>query len=156
MSVSIGTSLTAQRLALGHEAPSLIAYNGHAGLGANLVGLPPHAAADGRSVDSCKNVSAACLPEVDDEVLVAFECGEPRRPVVIAPLWDSEIAPPESDSASAKHPSPPNTDDRGVGDDTQLRLQTALTRLTQPASASSDTLRHYQGTADAIVKNLKA
>jgi len=53
----------------------LIAYNGHAGLGVNL--------------------ASDCMPEVDDEVLVAFEHGEPRRPCLIASLWNSGDKPPE-------------------------------------------------------------
>jgi Type VI secretion system/phage-baseplate injector OB domain len=102
-----------------------IVYNGHAGLGANLV----DDAVDARHLDSSKNevsieslaarqgprlgngivsdnkdpdVAARAdkavslfLPEVDDEVLVAFEHGEPRRPCLIAPLWNSGDMPAE-------------------------------------------------------------
>jgi uncharacterized protein involved in type VI secretion and phage assembly len=40
------------------------------------------------------------IPDVDDEVLVAFEGGDPRRPYVVGGLWNGSDAPPESmDSA---------------------------------------------------------
>jgi len=35
------------------------------------------------------------MPEVDDEVLVAFEGGDPRQPYVLAALWNAEAPPPE-------------------------------------------------------------
>lgn len=38
------------------------------------------------------------LPEIDDEVLVAFEHGEINYPYVIGALWNSEDKPPESNS----------------------------------------------------------
>jgi uncharacterized protein involved in type VI secretion and phage assembly len=36
-------------------------------------------------------------PEVDDEVLVAFEMGEPRRPYVLGALWSKVDTPPPDD-----------------------------------------------------------
>lgn len=36
------------------------------------------------------------VPDVDDEVLVAFEAGDPRRPYVVGALWNGVDAPPES------------------------------------------------------------
>lgn len=36
------------------------------------------------------------IPDVDDEVLVVFEAGDPRRPYVIGGLWNGQDAPPES------------------------------------------------------------
>lgn len=35
------------------------------------------------------------IPDVDDEVLVAFEGGDPRRPFVVGMLWNGTDAPPE-------------------------------------------------------------
>jgi uncharacterized protein involved in type VI secretion and phage assembly len=39
------------------------------------------------------------MPEVEDEVLVAFEQGELRKPYVIGALWSSTDAPPVTDAA---------------------------------------------------------
>lgn len=36
------------------------------------------------------------IPDVDDEVLIAFEAGDPRRPYVIGALWNGQDAPPET------------------------------------------------------------
>jgi len=36
------------------------------------------------------------VPDKDDEVLVAFEGGDPRRPYVVGALWNGKDAPPES------------------------------------------------------------
>lgn len=35
------------------------------------------------------------IPDVDDEVLVAFEAGDPRRPYVVGALWNGRDTPPE-------------------------------------------------------------
>ncbi len=42
------------------------------------------------------NRGAWFIPDVNDEVLVAFEAGDLRRPYVIGTLWNGSDAPPES------------------------------------------------------------
>jgi uncharacterized protein involved in type VI secretion and phage assembly len=42
------------------------------------------------------------VPDVDEEVLVVFEAGDPRRPYVVGSLWNGQDAPPEQmDGAGA-------------------------------------------------------
>jgi uncharacterized protein involved in type VI secretion and phage assembly len=36
------------------------------------------------------------VPDVNDEVLVAFEAGDPRRPYVVGALWNGKDKPPET------------------------------------------------------------
>ena len=51
-----------------------------------------------------KNRGSWFVPDVDDEVLVAFEAGEPRRPYVVGCLWNGRDTPPESmDGAGNNH-----------------------------------------------------
>jgi len=45
-----------------------------------------------------KNRGLYCLPEVDDEVLVAFEHGSIDFPCVVGSLWNGQDTPPESNS----------------------------------------------------------
>jgi uncharacterized protein involved in type VI secretion and phage assembly len=42
------------------------------------------------------NRGAWFIPDANDEVLVAFEGGDPRRPYVVGCLWNGSDAPPES------------------------------------------------------------
>jgi uncharacterized protein involved in type VI secretion and phage assembly len=42
------------------------------------------------------NRGAWFIPDVNDEVLVAFQGGDPRHPFVIGALWNGSDAPPES------------------------------------------------------------
>lgn len=42
------------------------------------------------------NRGAWFLPDPGDEVLVAFEAGDPRRPYVLGALWNGKDAPPET------------------------------------------------------------
>lgn len=43
-----------------------------------------------------KNRGSWFVPDVDDEVLVVFEAGDPRRPYVVGALWNGKDAPPDS------------------------------------------------------------
>lgn len=44
------------------------------------------------------------IPDVNDEVLVAFEAGDPSRPIVVGALWNGQDAPPERmDAAGNNH-----------------------------------------------------
>jgi uncharacterized protein involved in type VI secretion and phage assembly len=42
------------------------------------------------------NRGAWLVPDAGDEVLVAFEAGDPRRPYVLGALWNGKDAPPET------------------------------------------------------------
>ncbi|OGW38455.1 MAG: type IV secretion protein Rhs [Nitrospirae bacterium GWC2_56_14] len=43
------------------------------------------------------------IPDENDEVLVAFEAGDPRRPYVVGALWNGSDSPPESMDGSGKN-----------------------------------------------------
>ena len=43
------------------------------------------------------------IPDVDDEVLIVFEGGDPRRPYVIGSLWNGKDSPPESIDGAGKN-----------------------------------------------------
>jgi uncharacterized protein involved in type VI secretion and phage assembly len=43
------------------------------------------------------------IPDVKDEVLIAFEAGDPRMPYVIGMLWNKNDRPPESMDSSGSH-----------------------------------------------------
>ena len=45
-----------------------------------------------------KNYGAYFLPDVDTEVIVAFERGDMRFPVVVGALWSGDSKPPESNA----------------------------------------------------------
>jgi len=45
-----------------------------------------------------KEIGAFFLPEVEDEVLVAFENGDVNKPFVIGALWNGKDAPPDTNS----------------------------------------------------------
>jgi len=43
------------------------------------------------------------IPDVNDEVLIVFEAGDPRRPYVIGGLWNGSDTPPESMDGAGKN-----------------------------------------------------
>lgn len=74
------------------------------GLGRVRVRLPWATDPDGSPYDPWARVATLMagynrgtwfIPEPDDEVLVAFEAGDPRSPVVIGGLWNGVDTPPE-------------------------------------------------------------
>ena len=71
------------------------------------------------------------IPDVNDEVLVAFEGGSPRRPYVVGALWNGRDAPPEQMDGAGRNNVKTILSRAGVRitlDDTQgavkLRLET--------------------------------
>jgi uncharacterized protein involved in type VI secretion and phage assembly len=50
-----------------------------------------------------KNRGSWFVPDTDDEVLVAFEGGDTRRPYVIGGLWNGSDSPPESMDGAGKN-----------------------------------------------------
>src|SRR5262249_17854589 len=50
-----------------------------------------------------KNRGSWFVPDVNDEVLVAFEGGEPRRPYILGGLWNGSDSPPESMDGGGKN-----------------------------------------------------
>jgi len=49
------------------------------------------------------NRGAWFIPDPNDEVLVAFEGGDPRRPYVVGMLWNGKDSPPDSMDAAGKN-----------------------------------------------------
>jgi uncharacterized protein involved in type VI secretion and phage assembly len=43
------------------------------------------------------------IPDVSDEVLIAFEAGDPRRPYVLGGLWNGSDSPPQSMDGSGQN-----------------------------------------------------
>jgi uncharacterized protein involved in type VI secretion and phage assembly len=43
------------------------------------------------------------IPDVDDEVLLAFESGDPRRPYIVGALWNGSDSPPETMDKSGRN-----------------------------------------------------
>jgi uncharacterized protein involved in type VI secretion and phage assembly len=82
------------------------------GQGRVKVKLPWSPDADGGAYDAWARMATVFagsdrgswfLPEVGDEVLVAFEQGDPRRPYVLGGLWNGQDSPPASVDGGANN-----------------------------------------------------
>lgn len=107
----------------GHDAPAARWYGVHPALvtdvkdpdgqGRVKIALPWAPDGDGGSYDAWARLATLMagagrgswfIPDVDDEVLVGFEGGDPRRPYVLGALWNGSDDPPESmDGAGNNH-----------------------------------------------------
>lgn len=84
------------------------------GLGRVKVTLPWAPDADGNRYDAWARVATLMagrnrgswfLPDVNDEVLVAFDGGDPRTPYVIGGLWNGTDTPPASMDDAGRNPT---------------------------------------------------
>lgn len=92
------------------------------------------------------------IPEVDDEVLVAFTAGDPRRPVVIGALWNGVDAPPETMSSNndlrsitSRSGHTLTFDDTAGAEKIEIETQGGHTLTLDDASGGKLTLTHSNG-----------
>ena len=84
-------------------------------------------AAGRRPVGGPQPGHATSLPEVDDEVLVAFRHGDVRHPYVLGFLWSAKARPPESDPRLGRRGLTSQSGHRLVFDDSAGKEQVAIT-----------------------------
>lgn len=92
------------------------------------------------------------IPDVDDEVLIVFEGGDPRRPYVIGSLWNGKDAPPESMDGAGKNFKKVLRSRNGVKltmDDTDGREQFIL----ETPGAQKLTLKDGPGAVEIVDSN---
>ena len=77
------------------------------------------------------------LPEVEDEVLVAFEHGDPGYPCVLGALWNGKAKPPEANADGKNNVQMIRTNSRGVLQVDTGSLYPALHRLEREGSIAA-------------------
>jgi len=92
------------------------------------------------------------VPDVDDEVLVCFEQGDPRRPCVLGGLWNGKDAPPASMDGAGRNDLKVLRSRNGVKitlDDTQGRESLTL----ETPAGQTITLKDGPGAVEVIDSN---
>jgi uncharacterized protein involved in type VI secretion and phage assembly len=97
------------------------------------------------------------IPEVNDEVLVAFLAGDPRHPVVIGALWNGVDAPPETmdpdnnlRSITSRSGHRLLFDDTAVAEKVVLETQGGHRLELDDSAGGTVTLRHNNGASVTI------